>query len=197
MKETEWVEIIAEQLRQVFSNETEFLIETQRKLPYAYEILSYKKDWTVHKSHTCSYVTDLLISELGEEIKPRIVIEAKVLSVTTHDAITYSQKATMHKAIHPYLRYGIMLGSRGSAPLPGRLFRHGSDFDFMINFAKYELSKDELKDFIELIKREFLTSKRMEEMLFNSRASDRQKYWIFEKRLKAWESPFERSRKLF
>jgi hypothetical protein len=25
-------------------------------------------------------------------------------------AITYSQKASTHRAVHPYLRYGIMLG---------------------------------------------------------------------------------------
>ncbi|GAI54911.1 unnamed protein product, partial [marine sediment metagenome] len=57
-------------------------------------------------------------------------IEGKINSVTTHGAITYSQKASTHKNVHPYLRYGILLGNRKHYPLPGRLFRHGAYFDF-------------------------------------------------------------------
>ncbi len=46
----------------------------------------------------------------GDRWKPRVVVEAKLGKVTTNDAITYSQKASTHRAVHPYLRYGIMLG---------------------------------------------------------------------------------------
>ena len=78
--------------------------------------------------------TDLLVFEKTDIIKPRIIIESKINSVTTHDAITYIYKAQTHKNVTPYIRYGIMLGNRKHYPLPGRLFRHGTNFDFMISF---------------------------------------------------------------
>ncbi len=73
-----------------------------------------------------------------------MVVEAKVGSVTTHDAITYSQKAANHRSVFPYLRYGIMLGNRQDYPLPGRHYRHGTQFDFMISFREYEPSAKEM-----------------------------------------------------
>ena len=50
------------------------------------------------------YETDILIFEKFDKKrwKPRIIIETKINSVTTHDAITYSQKAQTHKYVHPY-----------------------------------------------------------------------------------------------
>lgn len=80
--------------------------------------------------------TDLSIVEHidAERWTPRVVVEAKLGSVTTHDAITYSEKAATHRSVHPYLRYGIMLGEREHHPLPGRLYRHGAQFDFMVSF---------------------------------------------------------------
>lgn len=78
------------------------------------------------------YETDLLIYEENERKRvPRVVIEAKFQKVTTHDAIIYSEKATEHKALMPFLRYGIMIGAMEEAELPWRLVSHGSDFDFM------------------------------------------------------------------
>ncbi|GAB4286004.1 MAG: hypothetical protein Kow0081_4020 [Candidatus Dojkabacteria bacterium] len=65
-------------------------------------------------------------------------IEAKINSVTTHDAITYSQKAQTHKNVHSYLRYGILIGNRKDYALPGRLFRHGQHFDFMLSWKSFE-----------------------------------------------------------
>ena len=41
-------------------------------------------------------------------------------------AITCSYKAEKHKAITPYMRYGIMIGEREHYLLPGRLFHHGN-----------------------------------------------------------------------
>lgn len=72
--------------------------------------------------------------------------------ITTHDALTYSGKAATHKQVHPYLRYGILVGSYG-AVLPSRLIRHGAHFDFMAvwedadpNSAEWELLVDVLTD---------------------------------------------------
>jgi hypothetical protein len=68
------------------------------------------------------------------EWKPQIIIEGKLNSVTTHDTITYSQKAATHRNVHPFLRlrYVILIGNRKYFPLLGRLFRHRAHFDFML-----------------------------------------------------------------
>lgn len=71
------------------------------------------------------FETDMVIYEkVDDKIKARVIVESKVDSVTTHDAITYSNKANYHKNVIPFVRYGIMCGNRGSYPLSGRLFSH-------------------------------------------------------------------------
>ena len=56
-----------------------------------------------------AYQTDLCIFEKkSEDVSiPRVVMEFKT-RITTHDALTYSAKATKHKQVYPYLRYGIV-----------------------------------------------------------------------------------------
>ena len=120
-------------------------IEVGRKIPYGYEIRSYDKAGP--NSNVNQYETDLVILDGSKHSwKPRVIVEAKKRSVSTHAAITYSQKALSHKTVHPYLRYGIMLGDRQHYPLPGRLYRHGAHFDFMISFAGTQPKKG---DYIE------------------------------------------------
>ena len=94
-----------------------------------------------------AYETDLLVSEkvTDQKWKPRLIIEVKIKAVTTHDAITYSQKASEHKIVHPYLRYGILVGSREHYPLPGLLFRHGVHFDFMLSWKLSLLQRMSLR----------------------------------------------------
>jgi hypothetical protein len=155
------------------------------KLPYAYEILSYDNG-TPAEINDISYETDLLVYETtnDQKWKPRVVIEGKLGSVTTHDAITYSQKALTHKNVHPYLRYGILLGDRKHYPLPGRLFRHGAYFDFMLSSRSTELSADELEDLVSLIIEEVEASRNLEEILYNSRNPNRKKFTLLHKPLK-------------
>jgi hypothetical protein len=92
-------------------------IETQLKVPYGLEIRAYREE---AETEAVSFATDFIVVERYPNgvWKPRVVVEAKVGSVTTHDAITYSQKAANHKAVFPYLRYGIMLGNREHHPCP-------------------------------------------------------------------------------
>jgi len=132
------------------------------------------------------YETDILIYEqLKEKIwKPRIIIEAKINSVTTHDAITYSQKAQAHKNVHPYLRYGILIGNRKHHPLPGRLFRHGSHFDFMQSWKTFEPDKREWSTLIDILKSEYEASLTLDEIIYNSRSKDREKYTCLHRPLK-------------
>lgn len=187
MKENEWTKRISECLQECNIGENIYF-DTLRKVPYAQEILSYDLNFKESNEHVTSFETDLLIYEKCEDlIKPRVIIEAKIDTVTTHDAITYSYKAQSHKNVTPYIRYGIMLGNRKHYPLPGRLFRHGTNFDFMISFKDYELSEYEKSAFVKLIKKEISYSKSIEEMIYESRSKDRRKYFILQKELKLGE----------
>ncbi len=154
-------------------------------LPYANEIVSYKEDEPASRSLT-QYETDLLIIEdvKAGEWKPRVVIECKLKSVTTHDAITYSEKAFTHKKVHPYLRYGILLGARRDYPLPGRLIRHGAYFDFMLSWIALEPSETERKHLFSLVMDEVEASKSLEELLYNSRNRSRRKYTVLHRPLR-------------
>jgi hypothetical protein len=137
VKESEWVDMIAEKVRQsAISHASRLRAETGLKLPYGHEIREYGDS---RKTTSSRFQTDLAIVEDTEDggWKPRLVIEAKIRRITTHDAITYSHKAGAHRAVHPYLRYGVMLGARGTWPLPGRLYRHGTQFDFVISFVDF------------------------------------------------------------
>ena len=129
-----------------------------------------------------SFETDLVVYEkLDKKIIPRVIIESKVGTVTTHDAITYSHKAMYHKNVIPFVRYGIMLGNREKYPLPGRLFRHGTNFDFLFSFVDYQPTNKELDVFIEMLKKEILYSHKIEEILFNSRSRNRKRYYMLQK----------------
>ena len=180
MKETEWSKTIAQRLNDEF---TGCCVAPGKRLIYANEIVEYQAKGIQYNE--MSYETDILIYEETRELswKPRVVIETKLKSVTTHDAITYSQKSATHKHVHPYLRYGIFLGNRKHAPLPGRLFRHGAHFDFMISWKGHEPEEYEWDALKEIVGKEIAASKKLEEMIFNSRRRDRQKYYVVHKPL--------------
>ena len=136
MNEREWVKSIIEEIEKSLKPfNSKLRVTDGLRLPYASEVLSYNDNEPEHQNFI-GYETDILIFEQIDETrwKPRIIVEAKINSVTTHDAITYSQKAQSHKNVHPYLRYGILIGNRKDYPLPGRLFRHGQHFDFMLSW---------------------------------------------------------------
>jgi len=189
MTEKDWVENIKELLEQSLSSN--FRVSTQCRLPYAREIMTYVKtgdDVLFAEGHQESqrFATDLLIyEEAQEQIKPRIIIEAKYSNrLNSHDAIVYSHKAAQHKAVTPYLRYGIMLGGMGQHhPLPGRLFRHGGNFDFMVSFKAVELTSKEKDSLVELINSEWRFSKQIEEMFSESRSRKRERYFMLQNTL--------------
>ena len=81
-----------------------------------------------------AFQTDLCIFEErspGVHI-PRVVLEFKT-KITTHDVLTYSAKATRHKQIYPYLRYGIVASAEKT--VPGRVFTHNEGLDFFASVA--------------------------------------------------------------
>ena len=191
MTENEWTRIIANKLAPAI---VPLMVSTQQKIPYLQEIESYNTyntssdtvhtDWIPNYRAPDSFETDMTVYEKKDGvIIPLVIIEAKIKTVTTHDAITYSRKAELHKNVMPFLRYGIMLGNRKGYPLPGRLFRHGGCFDFMFSFKGFSPEPYEWDAFVEMIKREIEYSRNLEEMLHESRKPSRKRYFMFEKQL--------------
>jgi hypothetical protein len=183
VQETEWVDLVADTVRPELAHTDESLkIKTQFKIPYGYEIRAYGEE---PETETISFATDFIVVEEYPDgnWKPRVVVEAKIRSITTHDTITYSQKAANHKSVFPYLRYGIMLGSRGHYPLPGRLYRHGTQFDFMISFQEHVPSLKEIIRFRQVLLEEVEASRALENMIYESRKRDRDHHTLLHRRL--------------
>ena len=183
MKENDWTKSICELLQKQELGENIY-IDVLKKIPYAFEISSFNEDWEIEaqNSSEASFETDMVVYEKANgKIIPRVIIEAKFGTVTTHDAITYSHKAMYHKNVIPFVRYGIMLGARKTYPLPGRLFRHGTNFDFLFSFVDYSPSDLEVDKFVEMIKKETTYSRQIEEILSNSRSPNRKRYYMLQK----------------
>lgn len=186
MHERDWVKSIIEEIEKYLKPfNLNLRVRDGLRLPYASEVLTYK-DNEPEQQNFIGYETDILIFEQIDETRwrPRIIVEAKINSVTTHDAITYSQKAKTHKNVHPYLRYGILIGNRKDYPLPGRLFRHGQYFDFMLSWKSIKGDKSEWNTLIEILKSEYEASLTLDEIIFNSRSRDRKKFTSLHRPLK-------------
>jgi hypothetical protein len=190
MNEIQWAKTIQEMVSQFLAEKYPHLDILQgAKLPYAQEVLEYQGT-EPKEVKSIPYETDLLVIEKfsSGNWKPRVVIECKIDSVTTHDAITYSEKSFAHKRVHPYLRYGILIGNRKHYPLPGRLFRHGLSFDFMASWVGFSSTIIERDDLLNIILEEVESSRSLEGMLFQSRNPDRKRYVILHKPLRLKES---------
>ncbi|HEV8504049.1 MAG TPA: hypothetical protein VGQ53_01575 [Chitinophagaceae bacterium] len=178
VSEVSWVKTFIQQLQVELNGADNTLFASDgRNLPYSNEVLSYNSENEPLNTFSPEYTTDILIYEKnGDAWKPRIVIEVKLGKVTTHDAITYSQKSQSHKNVHPFLRYGILIGNRKHYPLPGRLFRHGTNFDFMLSWKDHEAGKEEWGLLLEVIFDEICSSRKLEEIIYNSRSRSREKF---------------------
>ncbi|MCC7362076.1 MAG: hypothetical protein IT317_21505 [Anaerolineales bacterium] len=186
-----WAEGVAGQLHLALAAaDTALAVEAGRKLLYANEVVDYRSAGNQIDVSWQQFETDLLVREVeGETWKPRVVIETKLRSVTTHDAITYSQKAVLHKQVHPYLRYGILLGDRLHHPLPGRLFRHGAHFDFMTSWVDQAPTPGEFESLLALLLEEVSASRQLEEILKDSRSRSRNRYTTLHRRLHLFVAP--------
>jgi len=186
MSEKQWVKSIYQKIeKELRLLNDNIRVSESKRLPYSNEILLYDEKDQPTEVNQLKYETDILIYELLDENtwKPRIIIEAKINKITTHDAITYSQKAMTHKNVHPYLRYGILVGNRGDYPLPGRLFRYGQYFDFMQSWKLFDADKSEWDGLIGVLKLEFEASRTLEEIIFNSRSKGRERYTLLHRPL--------------
>jgi len=174
MKESEWADEICARLGDALPKDK---LNVACKYPVSYrgDIRKYDHD---DKPVACfdTYQTDILISELlgsqGDWI-PRVVIECKLGSVTTHDALTYSAKAETHKHLHKYLRYGMLVGNWGDQSVPWRLFQHGSHFDFMLVWSGTQATAAEWETTMDLMQKEIEASSEIEAILFPDRKAPR------------------------
>ncbi len=185
MGEREWVEEKLKPLTEsCIEDYPNVRVEAHKKIPYGHEIVNYSIKGE-NEYETSKYETDLLISEQGKDNKwkPRIIVEVKMNNISTHSALAYSKKAGTHKDIHPYLRYGVFLVNRDDSPLPGKLFRHGDQFDFMISIRGYEASGDEFKNYQELLHSEIKASQQLEHIIYDSRKRNREKYTVLQHKL--------------
>ncbi len=98
--ERQWVEQLRPRLETKLAGLSEgaskIHVETGRRLPYVLEVLSYGPGERVQTTKM-GYQTDLLISDATDEAwTPRVVVECKLVRVSTHDALTYSTNTNLH-----------------------------------------------------------------------------------------------------
>jgi hypothetical protein len=107
--------------------------------------------------------------------------------VTTHDALTYSTKAATHKHVHPYLRYGVLIGDFGTS-LPGRLIRHGAYFDFMAAWGSEKPTASEWAEIVDVLRDEITASRTLHALLSDSRSKTRKKFRLLHRPLRLQQS---------
>jgi len=174
MNEAEWMDIVCDGLNGALVRtypDGRVQASSRKRLPYRFEISSYDRQDNPSRTQPTSYQTDLLIFEVAADGSwtPRVVVEGKLGSVTTHDALTYSAKAATHVQVHPYLRYGILIGSLPSIPL--RLFRHGAHFDFMLAWKGERPENDEQQHFESIMIEEVAASRLLQQFVESNRAA--------------------------
>ncbi|HEY5504490.1 MAG TPA: hypothetical protein VIK28_04970 [Sedimentisphaerales bacterium] len=187
LNERAWAKSLAARLGGDLSgygkNESTIAVTDGKKLPYKCEIYEYSGD-DKQVPDVSKYETDLLVSDKWSDGRwvPRVVVECK-LAITTHDTLTYSAKAATHKHVHPYLRYGILVGDLKNQALPGRLVKHGAYFDFMLSWKEQDPSSEEWQHLCDLLRQEVDASRELQEMFTTNRSSQRKRYQSLHRKL--------------
>ena len=165
--ESEFVEVAMKAARSVIAHP--LLIHRGAALLYQVTVdnkLNLTVDVKSPRRGNSAFQTDLCVFEElpGEVLIPRVVMEFKT-SITTHDVLTYSAKASKHKQVYPYLRYGVV--ASGESVVPGRLFTHNQALDFCA--AVKGLKGKGLETFLaSLLEAEVESSRRLESIAFGS-----------------------------
>jgi hypothetical protein len=146
-----------------------YLVQTNKSLLYKLEVdVSNQLRPTDHsnpKRGQFAFQTDILIEQAKIPI-PLVVIELKFGGFSTHDIITYSSKATRHKEIYPYLRYGFVVG--GSAALSKKFLTHNQGVDFAMAIPDLQKSHDSA---VGLIERQIANAEILVEMMRTTRTT--------------------------
>jgi len=115
-----------------------------------------------------AFQTDLCIFlKKGDVLLPKVVFEFKN-DISTHDVITYSNKARRHKQIYPYLRYGLI--SYSLSTIPKRFFIHNEGLDFYLTIKEHVNNLETV--FKSLIEEEVEISNVLESTMFGHKKYD-------------------------
>lgn len=165
MDEKSYTKTLVAELQPSFSG---YILETQVSIFYSLYIdeagnipINQNENGEPIRGNGTGFEQDILLYERATgqtSIVPRVAIEMKFGSVTTHDAMVYSEKARRLRYVYPYLRYGFLIGD--IATLPPRLLRLGTDFDFILRMSNPPLD-EEIEQFTKLLKEEIETSKKL------------------------------------
>src|SRR5665647_1314231 len=137
MSEDEFVKYVTELIKDDLPEHCEAI----QKANLYYQIiadnnLNIKVNLKDPKRGDSAFQTDLCIFLKQNDLKiPKIVFEFKQ-DISTHDIITYSNKAKRHKQIYPYLRYGLI--SYELSTIPKRFFIHNEALDFYLTIKEYK-----------------------------------------------------------
>lgn len=155
--ETDLYQVLIQELGKRLPSELE--CRSQERIIYN---LRYTRD---NDTRTQSFQTDLAVFH---DDHPRIIIEVKRNNATTHDLISYDEKAYRHKRVYPSLRYGMLLVE--TSGLTKRYLWHSNDIDFFYcsdreMTSAEDFSTQELDELADLIETNFKISREIEQVL--------------------------------
>jgi hypothetical protein len=185
--EREWArslkELLGTRLRAYDEGGWQVRVDAGDRLANAHEIHRYDTKGPA-ELHSPKYETGLLIYDMldNDAWIPRVVVECKQ-GISTHDALTYSTKAATHKQVHPYLRYGLLIGGYETA-LPGRVVRHGAYFDFMMLWSSQKPTRTEWTDLVAVLAEEIGASRTLQGLLTENRLRGRKRFRLLHRPLR-------------
>lgn len=183
--ENKWTEEIAVRLKEELDSNI-YEVTCFEKVPYLVNIKGYEDGKEI--LDVMKYEVDLLIKEKRDNCSiPRLIIESKYGKITTHDVITYNNKAKAHKGLYSGLRYGLMIGKSTEKNISPRVINHSSEFDFMFAFSEDKPNSNEWKTFVEVVKRNLETSNKLESIVSERRKRDKKRYYCIEKKFVFYE----------
>lgn len=150
-------EVLAHPLKMVRGKNLLYQIMINNRLEVDVDLQDPKRGQSAFQTDLC--VVEAIENEL--EI-PRVVLEFKK-KLSTHDVIIYSDKASKHKRIYPYLRYGIVIGNQ--TLVPGKFFTHNEGMDFCVAAASHEeaMLKETLRN---ILRSEVEASRKIEKIIY-------------------------------
>ena len=183
--EDQWTLSICELLKKEIDN-SKYEVSCFEKVPYSLYVKGYEEDKI--NLEVMKYEVDLVIKEKrGNDLIPRLIIESKYKSISTHDVITYGNKAKAHKEVFSGLRYGLMVGNSKEKNVPSRLVHHGNEFNFMIMFDSDKPNDKEWNIFVSIVKKKLESANKFENIIRDRRKKDKDRYFCIERDLIFYE----------
>ena len=116
--------------------EEKYVVECKYNICYMAKIIGYNNKgipvFEEADGKKYKYQTDICIFKNQKDLLiPIIIIETKLGTYTTHDVITYCNKASDHKRFHNNLKYGfVVMDPKEKCFQQRRFFAHNDSFDF-------------------------------------------------------------------